>query len=66
MQLLKKEMRLKGFNIKELAQRVGVSPGNISGWLNGSHLPTSKHVKILSDLGFSDGACLNPSKNIEV
>jgi len=66
MQILKKEMKLKGFTITDLASIVGVTIGSVSGWVNGNAIPTPKYVKRLKDLGFSDTACLNPSKDIEV
>lgn len=66
MKALKKEMRLKGYGYKELAKRIGVSKTTIYKWLNGDFLPKPGNVETLKGLGFSDVACLEPSKDVEV
>lgn len=66
MQILKKEMKLKGLTLQELAGKVGVTIGSVSGWINGDNEPRAKHVKKMKNLGFSDAACLTPSKEVEI
>jgi transcriptional regulator with XRE-family HTH domain len=66
MKALRKEMKLKGYGDKELAKRVGVSRTTIYKWLNGDFLPKPGNIEILKGLGFSDTACLEPSKDVEV
>jgi len=66
MQVLRKEMKLKGLTIQDLSNRLGVSAGSVSGWIHGNNSPTSKFVKALKDMGFSDMACLDPSRDVEV
>ena len=66
MEILRKEMKLKGFTIKTLAKTLGVTTANIHGWFNGSYRPSVSSISRLQKLGFSDAACLEPSKDIEV
>ena len=62
MQILKKEMKLKGLTIKRFAALVGITTANVHGWFNGDYKPSPSKIKILKDLGFSDIACLCGSK----
>ena len=66
MKALKKEMRLKGYKSKDLAIKLGVSKTTIYKWLRGDFIPSPDKVEYLKGLGFSDTACLEPSKEIEV
>jgi len=63
---LKKEMKLKGYKNKELAKRLGVSKTTVYKWLKGEFCPNNDKIKILKGLGFSNTACLEPSKDVEV
>lgn len=68
MQILKKELKLKGWNVKRLNKELGYgsTESAINAWLAGRANPRAEMVKKLKDLGFSETACLNPSKDIEV
>ena len=66
MKVLKKEMRLKRMNIATLAEKVGVSKTTITNWLAGTCLPGFESMDKLNELGFSETACLEPSKDVEV
>lgn len=66
MKILKAEMKLKGITIKELSKTLGVMVGTVSNWIHGKSSPTPKYTKRLKDLGFTDTACLYPSKDVEV
>ena len=65
MKILKKEMKLKGYKNKELAKCIGVSKTAVYKWLKGEFLPNPDNILALKGLGFSDTACLEPSKNVE-
>ena len=66
MKILKAEMKLMGITIKELSTEMGVTVGTVSNWIHGNNEPTPRHTKRLRGLGFSDAACLEPSKDVEV
>lgn len=66
MEILRKEMKLKGFTSIALSKELYVDPATITAWLKGSYNPTPKNVKRMKDMGFSDVACLEPSKDIEI
>ena len=66
MKILNAEMKLKGITIKQLSNSLNVTVGTVSNWIHGKNKPTPKYTKQLSDLGYSDTACLEPSKDIEV
>ena len=66
MKQLQKEMKLKGITNVQLAKRIGVSAMAVHNWLSGRYSPTAPNVKKMKQLGFSDSACLDPSKDIEV
>ena len=66
MKALKKEMKLKGYGNKELAKRLNVSKTTIYKWLRGDFVPNPANVEVLKQLGFSDTACLEPSRQVEV
>ena len=66
MRILKAEMKLKGITIKELSELLDVTVGTVSNWIHGKNSPTPKYTKQLRDLGFTDTACLEPSKDVEV
>jgi len=66
MQILKKEMKLTGWDIPKLSDALGVSTATISNWRTGKYKPTAKHVDQLRKLGFSETACLEPDKEVEV
>lgn len=66
MEILRKEMKLKGYSIISLGKEINTSAPNIHGWLSGKFFPNAKSVKKLKDLGFSDTAVLDPSRDVEV
>ena len=66
MEILKKELKLKGFTIKELAAEINVSETAIYLWLSGTYFPKAVHVKKLLSMGFSEAACLQPSRKVEI
>jgi len=66
MKALKKEMVLKGLSNTALAKKINVSPVTVHYWLNGHSRPWASNVKKLKQLGFSDIACLEPSRDVEI
>lgn len=67
MKILRKEMKLKGLTAKTLAKKlIGVSESAVKKWLKGESNPRTEIVPELINLGFSESASLNPSKDIEV
>ena len=65
MQILKKEMKLMGYTAKSLADRLGLSSPSVHAWMNGIK-PSPSSILKLKQLGFSDTACLDPRKDVEV
>jgi transcriptional regulator with XRE-family HTH domain len=65
LQILRKEMSLRGLTAKDLATKIGLSAASVHAWMNGSKPSPSSVVK-LKELGFSETACLDPGKDIEV
>lgn len=66
MKILRKEMKLKGYTNFELAEKLNRDPSSITAWLKGDYLPSPGATKALIELGFSEAACLEPSKDVEV
>lgn len=66
MEILRKEMKLNGFTSAQLAKRLNKDPSAIAAWLSGLYIPNPDDIKILKELKFTDTACLNPSKLVEV
>lgn len=66
MQIFKKEMKLMGLSGVDVAKELEIEKQNISGWISGNYKPGPKMVLKLKEIGFSDTACLNPSKDVEV
>ncbi len=67
MQILRKELKLKGWDAEDLADKLdGVSESAVKAWIKGTYKPRTKIVPKLKELGFSETACLNPSKDVEV
>lgn len=66
MKILKKELAIKGWSAEELAQKIGMTPPTIHNLINGDSKPRHSTTKKLIDLGFSETAALNPSKEIAV
>lgn len=52
--------------MKDVAFSVGVTTASVHGWINGDFKPSAKCVHTLKLIGFSDTACLEPSKDVEV
>jgi len=66
LKILKKEMKLKGLSPAGLSEKIGASKQTIYYWIYGVCLPAAKFAKALKDLGFSDAACLEPSRDVTV
>lgn len=45
MRLLKRHRVATGMTIQQVAKKIGVSNGAVSGWENGTHGMTPKHLK---------------------
>lgn len=50
MRLLKRHRVATGMTIEQVAKKVGVSTGAVSGWENGTHGMTPKHLKKFAKL----------------
>ena len=66
MQILKKEMSIKGLSVKQLAQRIEMTPQALHSLIRGETKPRASTTKKLIDFGFSETAALNPAKEVEV
>jgi transcriptional regulator with XRE-family HTH domain len=66
MELLRKEMKLKGYTSAALSLELGIEPPTITAWFKGLYKPTPYIITKMKRLGFSDTACLEPSKEIEI
>lgn len=64
--ILKKEMKLFGYTNRALAKKLGADPASIAAWLNDDYKPSAKYVKQMKDIGFSDAACFDPTRMVEV
>lgn len=59
---LAKELRLLGYNYKDIADLLGVSKQSISNWVNGENRISPIMVKKLSEYGISKDALANPTE----
>lgn len=66
LKILKKEMKLKGLSPEGLAKKLNVSKQTVHNWVVGDCVPMAESAGALKNLGFSDAACLEPSKEVEV
>lgn len=68
MQILRKELKLRGWSVEKLRAELGygATESAIKSWMAGRSNPRAEMVKRLLDLDFSETACLNPSKDVEV
>ena len=66
MKALVLEMKLKGYTMNDLADKLNISIQSVHNWLSGKFRPTPKNVKKLKELGFSDLACLEPNRDVEI
>jgi len=66
LKVLKKEMKEKRMDIKTLSKKIGVSKTTINNWLTGKCSPSFDNMDSLEKLGFSNTACLEPNKDVEV
>jgi len=64
MEILRKEFKLKGKTVLEFAKDLNVSETAVYLWLSGKFLPKAVHIKKMIDLGYSEDAVLNPSKEV--
>jgi len=65
LKILRKEMKIKRMKPADLAEKVGVSKTTIMNWLAGTCSPSFENMDRLNELGFSQTACLEPSKEVE-
>ena len=66
LKVLKKEMKEKRMTFKDLSEKIGVSRTTINNWISGKCSPSFANMDSLAELGFSNTACLEPSKDVEV
>jgi len=68
MKIFEKESKLLGLTLKQVSERIGISSTAIYMWMNskGRAKPRPENITKLKALGFSDTACLEPYKDIEV
>lgn len=66
MKIIVKEMKLLGFTHKAAASAIGVSEKTIGEWVAGRCKPFSTRIPKMKEIGFSDTAILNPTKDVEV
>jgi len=64
MEILRKELKLRGETIGDLAKVLNVSDTAIYLWISGKFLPKAVYVKRLIDMGFSEEAAISPSKKV--
>jgi len=66
LEILKKELKQKRMTRRKLADSLGVSFTTICNWITGKCAPSLQNMDGLKDLGFTETACLDPSKEVEV
>ena len=66
MEILRKEMKLKGYTSIALAEELDIKTPTITAWFSGLYNPTPAIVKKMKSLGFSDAACLQPARDVEI
>lgn len=66
MEILKKELKQKRMTRRTLAEKAGVSFQTTCNWISGKCSPSFENMDTLKKLGFSESACLDPSKEVEV
>lgn len=66
MEILKKELKQKRMTRRKLSTEVGVSFQTVCNWISGKCCPDFDNMDSLKELGFSETACLEPSKDVEV
>ena len=64
MEILRKELKIKGMTIGDLAKKLSVSETAIYLWIAGTYLPKAVHVKKMIDFGFSEDAAIEPFKEV--
>ena len=64
MEILRREIKLKGMTIKEVAAELDVSETAMYLWMAGKFLPRAVSVKKMLDMGFSEEAVISPSKEV--
>ena len=64
MEILRREIKLKGMTIKEVAAELDVSETAMYLWMAGKFLPRAVRVKKMLDMGFSEEAVISPSKEV--
>jgi transcriptional regulator with XRE-family HTH domain len=43
---LRKSMRTAGLSVQEIAAELEISPGSVSGWINGRHVPSRQALQL--------------------
>jgi transcriptional regulator with XRE-family HTH domain len=66
LEVLRKELKQKRMTRRKLAESLGVSFTTICNWISGKCSPSFENMDSLKALGFSETACLEPSKDVEV
>ena len=66
MKALSKEIKLLGLSTEEFGKEIGVSRQSVYNWLKDKVNPKAKHIKRMREIGISEEAALNPSKEVEV
>ena len=59
-------MKLFGFTNRKLAKKIGADPASITAWLQDDYKPSARYIKKMKGLGFSDAACFDPTRMVEV
>lgn len=63
--IFKRETRLLGLDLRKVSIKAGVSETTIQKWCTGKTRPALKNVDKLKKIGFSDGAIVNPSRQVD-
>ena len=64
MKALKRELKLIGLTNGDLARILKVSDGAVTKWMSGQNLPRPVHVKKMVEMGISEDAAIEPSKEV--
>lgn len=57
---IKKYLALNGMNAQELANKLGVSKGTMSGWINGRYFPRIDYIERMSEIfGITKGELIS-------
>ena len=65
MNILKYEMKKNRYSGIELAKALGVSETTVTMWLTGKYRPGMENIDKMISLGFSEDACIDPTREKE-